>query len=137
MNNHLNELAKGNTKSSEGWTVDCESGSWAGNRDGANCENWFGWIGGNAAGSIRAIMNGSGRAELDFGNCYTSGFVKAYIDGNEIGSASGQEWPTVQFEFSHGSELDIIEEPMAILQFNSLKIIECNGNIHSNTVLKF
>ena len=72
-------------------------------------------------------MIGHGKAELDFGNCYESGKVTAYIDGNEIGSASpNQGSKKIQFQFSHGSKLEIIEDPTAIIQFNSLNIIACN-----------
>ena len=28
LNDHLNELAKSNMKSSKGWIVDCDEGSW-------------------------------------------------------------------------------------------------------------
>ena len=74
-------------------------------------------------------MIGDGRAELDFGNCNHWGQVKAYIDGNEIGSASAQDGSKkVEFEFGQGSKLEIIEDPKAIIQFNSLEIIECIGN---------
>ena len=55
------------------------------------------------------------------------GKVTAYIDGNEIGSASpNQGSKKIQFQFSHGSKLEIIEDPTAIIQFNSLNIIACN-----------
>ena len=128
LNEHLNELAKGNMKSSEGWIVDCDAGSWQDNPHSVSktCTNWFGWIYPGVC-SISTIMNGYGRAELDFGNCHSSGKVTAYIDGKEIGSASAQDGSKiVQFEFGYGSKLDIIEDPTAIIQFNSLKTIECN-----------
>ena len=118
-------------KSSEGWIVDCDKGSWQENPldVSKNCKNWFGWIHPGAC-SISTILNGYGRAELDFENCHTDGKVQAYIDGKEIGSASSCDGrKRVQFEFVHGSKLEIIEDPMAIIQFNSLKIIECIGNI--------
>ena len=54
------------------------------------------------------------------------GKVTAYIDGNEIGSAMKDEGSKkIQFQFSHGSELKIEEDPAAVIQFNSLNIIDC------------
>ena len=73
-------------------------------------------------------MNGSGRARLDFGNCHKNnndkGTVKAFLDGEEIGSA-GFLTPNqvVEFTFNHGSELLINEHDTAVIQFNSLEII--------------
>ena len=73
------------------------------------------------------MFSGSGRAKLDFGNCFfLEGTVYAYLDGNEIASAS-KETPsvTVEFDFNVGSIL-MITEAIGIIQFNSLDIIHCN-----------
>ena len=89
---------------------------------------WYG--SGNSGvdiGSISTVFSGSGRASLDFGNCFfLDGTVYAYLDGNEIASAS-KETPsvTVEFDFYVGSILKITEV-IGIIQFNSLDIIQCN-----------
>ena len=128
----MNELTRLKTNSVKGWVVDCTVGSWtAPYVDSKNCKNWFGWRPNDPVGSISTTLNGQGKAELDFGNCFcpggAGGTVVAYIDGIEIGSASpNQGSKKIQFQFSHGSKLEIIEDPTAIIQFNSLNIIACN-----------
>ena len=132
MNDHLNELTRLKTNSVKGWVFDCTVGSWtAPYVDSKNCKNWFGWRPNDPVGSISTTLNGQGKAELDFGNCFcpggAGGTVVAYIDGIEIGSASSCSGGSkkVHFQFSHGSKLKIIEENTAIIQFNSLNIIDC------------
>ena len=56
------------------------------------------------------------------------GTVKAFLDGEEIGSA-GFLTPNqvVEFTFNHGSELLINEHDTAVIQFNSLEILNCDS----------
>ena len=95
-----------------------------------NCQNWYGWIGypeasGNV-GSISTTLSGSGRARLDFGNCHDTGTVKAFLDGQEIGSADALiPHKVVEFNFNPGSVLRISEYDVAVIQFNNLEIIDC------------
>ena len=90
--------------------------------------NWYGFKQGNAIGSISTIFNGRGRARLVFGNCWTTGTVKAYLDGTFIAFAPGSTpTKTVELYFNVGSILKITEENAAIISYNSLNIIQCNG----------
>ena len=116
-----------------GWNIDCDEGVWQqGVRDnyGDKCSNWYGWNGNLDIGSISTTFNGIGRAQLDFGNCFTEGTVNATLDGTVIASVS-KNTPsvTVEFDFHVGSILRITETELisAIIQFNSLDIIQCNG----------
>ena len=116
------------------WTIDCNHGVWLksdrvdwGNPNG--CINWYGWsykgqI--NVDGSVSTTFSGIGRAELDFGTCFYKGTVYAYLDGNEIASAS-KETPNVkvEFDFNNESILKIIEVDVGIIQLNSLIINQC------------
>ena len=118
------------TISFPGWNIDCDEGVWQQNaRDYAGhvCSNWYGWTAGTPIGSISTTFNGVGRAQLDFGNCWTGGtFVNATLDGTVIASApTNTPSMTVEFDFRIGSILKIAEH--GILQFNSLNIIQCNG----------
>ena len=112
-----------------GWNIDCDSGVWQQNaRDMAGdvCSNWYGWDHGSWIGSISTTFNGVGRAQLDFGNCWTSGIVNATLDGTVIASAPmNTPSMTVEFDFDIGSILKIAE--YGVLQFNTLNIIQCNG----------
>ena len=126
LNDQLNELSKLKTKSTDGWVIECSAGTWreSPHSDSINCKNWFGWSWPGAC-SLSTTLIGNGKAELDFGNCFLAGKVIAYINGNEIGLASADEGSKkIQFQYSHGSELKIIEDH-AIIQFNSLNIIDC------------
>ena len=117
-----------------GWTIDCAGGVWKqSSRDyvieyGQVCSNWWCSTGGPPIGSISTTFNGIGRAKLDFGNCWMHGTVKATLNGTVIALAT-QNTPsvTVEFDFHVGSILKIAEHGGSIIQFNSLNIIQCNG----------
>ena len=129
-NTHVNNLLESTTTNAVShWTIDCNNGVWT--VPWKNCQNWYGWIGypeasGNV-GSISTTLSGSGRARLDFGNCHDTGTVKAFLDGQEIGSADAlMPNKVVEFNFIPGSKLSISEHGETIIQFNSLEIIDCN-----------
>ena len=117
--------------SANGWTIDIDSDSdfytekfcskWGTNY-------WYGFKQGNAIGSISTIFKGRGGARLDFGNCWTTGTVKVHLDGTFIAFAPGNtSSKTVEVYFNIGSILKITEENSAIISYNSLHIIQCNG----------
>ena len=118
------------TISVPGWNIDCEEGVWQQNardKHGHKCSNWYGY--GYPIGSISTTFNGIGRAQLDFGNCWTGGAVKATLNGTVIASApKNTPSVTVEFDFEIGSILKITEHGQ-IIQFNSLDIIQCNEEI--------
>ena len=82
------------TNTANGWTIDCDMGVWdtADQIENLNvprmCSNWYGFMNNDPIGSISTTFHGRGRARLDFGNCWTSGTVYAYLNGNAIASAS-------------------------------------------------
>ena len=120
------------TISFPGWNIDCDTGVWqqgARNYAGHVCSNWYGWEGNAPIGSISTTFNGVGRAQLDFGNCWTGGtYVNASLNGTVIASAPGYTPSmTVEFDFHVGSILKIFE--YGIIQFNSLDILQCNEEI--------
>ena len=114
------------------WTIDCDDGVWA--KTWLNCQNWYGWGKSEKVGSIVANLSGSGRARLDFGNCHNSGTVKAFLDGQEIGSADAlTPHKVVEFFFIPGSMLRI-SEAVAVIQFNNLEIIDCPSSKDFNGI---
>ena len=92
------------------------------------CSNWYGFLNNNSSGSISTTFNGIGRAQLDFGNCWNGGAVKATLNGTLIASVP-KNTPsiTLEFDFEIGSILKIAEHGGSIIQYNSLNIIQCNG----------
>ena len=84
----------------------------------------------SATGFVEATFKGSGRATLDFGNCYDKGgVVKVYLNAQEIGEADKLELSEViSFSYSKGDVLNITEEFKGnggIIKINSLKLEEC------------
>ena len=129
-NTHVNNLLESTTTNTVSrWTIDCNHGVWT--QSWKNCQNWYGWRYENEdkVGSIITTLSGSGRARLDFGNCNTIGTVKAFLDGQEIGSADAlTKHKVVKFNFNHGSVLKISEYDYAIIQFNNFEIIDCKSS---------
>ena len=90
---------------------------------------WYGFTGGSTIGSISATFIGSGRATLDFGNCYNNGLVTVYVNEIEVARAS-ETYPEITsvqatFDFTPGDVLRISED-FAIIKLNSLHIT-CSG----------
>ena len=84
----------------------------------------------SATGFVEATFKGSGRATLEFGNCYhKGGVVKVYLNADEIGVATKLEKSKViNFNYSRGDVLNITEEYKGeggIIKINSLKLEEC------------
>ena len=66
----------------EGWTINV--GYYQQNSHYPECnndKNWHGFIGDDLIGSIKTILNGCGKAKLDFGNCYKTGTTQVKLDG--------------------------------------------------------
>jgi hypothetical protein len=92
-----------------------------------NLSSWFGLLNDDDNGYIKTKLEGFGTARLDFGNCWTSGIVKVLLDGIEIDSVNiSTPNKIVEFRFN-SSELEIREEDIGILVFNSLQVLTCPG----------
>ena len=85
----------------------------------------------DTTGFVEATFNGSGRATIDFGNCYDKGgVVKVYLNAVVIGEAEKLELSKViSFNYSRGDVLNITEEFKrngGIIKINSLKLEDCD-----------
>ena len=89
-------------------------------------ETWFGWNSGGSVGAISAVLKGSGESTLAFGNCWTRGYVRAYLNDQLIGSAGGRQSANVTFSFSTGDVLTVAEYNVAIIKLYELSF-DCNG----------
>merc|ERR1711935_212961 len=103
------------------WNIDCDEGVWQQNaRDyaGHKCSNWYGWT------SIASNPNAS------------IGSISTTLNGTVIASVpKNTPSVTVEFDFEIGSILKIAEHGGQIIQFNSLNIIQCNGENDDGKVL--
>ena len=92
-----------------------------------NLNSYLGLLNDDDNGYIKTKLEGFGTARLDFGNCWTSGIVKVLLDGIEIDSVpNSTPNKIVEFRFN-SSELEIREEDIGILVFNSLEVLTCTG----------
>ena len=92
-----------------------------------NLNSYLGLLNDDANGYIKTKLEGFGTARLDFGNCWTSGTVKVLLDGIEIASApANTPSKIVEFVFN-SSELEIREEDIGILVFNSFEVLTCQA----------
>ena len=89
-------------------------------------ETWYGWTTNSPVGSLHIVLTGSGQAVMSYGNCYESGVVKLFLNGELISSAQGNVKNKVQeFRFSSGDVLKITEQD-GIIKLNSFEI-KCPG----------
>ena len=116
---------------SDYWELNVDRGQWTSfvnwPKAAPLCKNWFGLLNDDENGYIKTKLDGFGTARLDFGNCWTSGTVKVLLDGIEIESAPiSTPNKIVEFKFN-SSELEIREEDIGILVFNSFEVLTCPG----------
>jgi hypothetical protein len=103
------------------WNVDCQYSSGI-----ISCGNWYCWNDGLPEGSIQTELVGNGRGRLDFGNCWETGIVRVLLNGTEIASASSNTPSTIiEFDFSNGEALELVEESIGIIQFNQFEVLLC------------
>ena len=89
--------------------------------------SWFGFTGDNPVGFVSTIFKGSGKATLNYGNCYSTGVVKVYVNNFLRSKASANvKHKMVTFEYSKGDVLKILEINTAIIKLNSLEL-DCRG----------
>ena len=110
-----------------GWRMDVTN--WNDSVYAAQCDpsTWFGYKYGYGIGVISTTLTGSGKALLDFGNCYGHGMVVVRLNNKEIGLA-GANTPSkkVSFSYSRNDVLSISEENIAIIKLNFFEL-SCTG----------
>ena len=116
---------------SDYWELNVDRGQWTSfinwphMAPQCNLSSYLGLLNDDDAGYIKTKLEGFGTARLDFGNCWTSGTVKVLLDGIEIASAPvSTPNKSVEFAFNY-SELEIREEGIGILVFNSFEVLTC------------
>ena len=114
---------------SDYWELNVDRGQWTSfvnwphMAPQCNLNSYLGLLNDDDNGYIKTKLEGFGTARLDFGNCWTSGTVKVLLDGIEIDNATiNTPNKIVEFRFN-SSELEIREEDIGILVFNSLEVL--------------
>ena len=96
-------------------------------------DTFWGYDYGSAVGYVEATFIGSGKGTLDFGNCYSSGETKVFLNDVEIDKAGANEKSKViTFDYNCGDTLKLTEEPIGIIKVNSLKLAECTSECDEN-----
>ena len=136
-NDHLKNLIDSKSKNVPGWNINVANGVW--NRNGIdtrrNCTGWFGFENGQTIGSISTSFSGKGRARLEFRNCeFWAGYVQVILDGVEIvrskeDKTNKREHIDIDFNYNHGSLLEIKEINVGIIEVTKLEIISCEPGI--------
>ena len=126
-NSHVNGLLEISAPADiVGWEITCTHGNIYGHSLSTCDGNWFTFAAGTSSCFIKTTLNGNGRAKIDFGNCYSDGVAKLFLDGNEIASAGASEPSIVkEFDFTDGSELKLTEESYGVIIFNSFEVLTC------------
>ena len=88
-------------------------------------KRWFGYNY-DSGGSVNTTLFGCGNASLNFGNCYESGKVLAYLNGIELGSVTGLKNKTIDFGFMDGDSIEI-QENGGIILLNNFVQNPCPG----------
>ena len=79
--------------------------------------------------AISTSFWGTGKATLEYGNCYNEGEVTILLDGNEIAkSKSGEFISNVTFNVEEGTTLAIETDDRAIIRLYQLDL-ECGKSI--------
>ena len=106
-----------------GWKLDVTHSMTKAYSRKCGMESWFGYDRGRAVGSVETTFQGTGKATLNFGNCYRTGRVIVYLNDKEI-SRANRNTPRkeVEFEYSKGDVLLIEEVRVGIIKLNSLEL---------------
>ena len=137
----MNELALSTTKNISAWNINAQHGKWS-YPDPADPPNvwsrcdadysWYGWEGENSSlGVISTILNATGTASLEYGNCGNGSHVTVYLDGIDKGSIGPLATDEFSFNFTFGAKLELkeklefnlINDSFPIIQFVNIKLV--------------
>ena len=129
-NEHVNNLLQSTADTAPGWEIDVDGGKWHNNQavDDKCGPQWYGWSWYGAVGSISTMLYKSSKCgKLDFGNCWTSGTVRAYLAGELIGEA-GPNTPSqiIEFAIPENSQLEFKDEGAnSVIKFTNFEMVDC------------
>ena len=119
--NKLTDFSSAMVMERNGWKLNIKYSMTSAYSRQCGMDTWFGYNYGRSVGSVQTTFQGTGKAVLNFGNCYQSGRVIVYLNGKEISRAHGNTLrKEVEFQYSKGDLLRIEEVHVAIIKINSL-----------------
>ena len=83
---------------------------------------WYGYNSGNTVGAIWTTFQGNGTGNLSFGNCYSHGKVKVFLNENSIAEATPSQRKDISFDYSVGDVLKISEFNTGIWKLYSFSV---------------
>ena len=122
----LQNVRNRNDMAAGGWIINAphQDNTYAAGCGGYN--TFWGYTGGAPVGYVEATFKGSGIGTLNFGNCYSTGITKVFLNGHLISSAGPNQSSVVaRFNFKSGDILKLAEEGTGIIKINSLKLEAC------------
>ena len=131
-NEHVNNLLESTTDTTPDWEINVTGGKWSNLQiaDGKCGPEWYGFSGMADVGSISTTLYKSSKCgKLDFGNCWTSGTVRAYLAGEVIGEA-GPNTPSqiIEFAIPENSQLEFKDEGAnSVIKFTNFEMVDCAG----------
>ena len=120
-----------------GWNLDLDSRYRHRYIKHCGTDTFWGYEYGSAVGTMSYVFKGHGRATLKFGNCYTYGVTKVYLNDKRIGSAKSKTKNEIILSYKPGDTLRLTgretlrlteEASKGIIIIYSL-MISCNGKI--------
>ena len=119
----LTDFSSAMAMEKNGWKLNIRHSMDSAYSEKCGMDTWFGYNYGEKVGSVQTTFKGTGKATLNFGNCYRSGWVKVYLNGKEISRANGNTpRKEVEFRYSKDDILRIKEVNVAIIKLNSLEL---------------
>ena len=113
-----------------GWNLDLKNDPIATSSYRKHCgtHTFWGYKYGKKVGTMSYVFKGHGGATLKFGNCYTRGETKVYLNDKFIRSAKSKTKNQISFTYKPGDTLRLKEVNTGIIIIYSL-MISCNGKI--------
>ena len=123
------DLLNQNAMESSGWVFDVENSmNLQVGKHHKTCggDTWYGWTFGSATGYISLVLEGSGLAILNYGNCNKQGVVNVFLNDDLVSSVNASvKNALINILFSNGDVLKVTEDS-AIIKLNYFEI-KCTG----------
>lgn len=120
----LTDLSSTSQMESNGWSFDTNYDATNWNQaEACNVhDTWYGFKS-PGDGTVTATFTGSGSATLDYGNCWTQGYVSVYLNG-ELKDGASPNTPSkiITFNFSPNDVLVLEETGECVIKLNSLEL---------------
>ena len=120
----LGKLTPKNIMVNNGWAADDDTNI---NFDSCDRNIYFGYKAAESVGQLSTIFKGTGKANLVFDNCWSSGYLSVLINEDEIVRVHRYTEASIRFNYSK-------EDVFRIEAFNvSFSVNGCNGRLTNSS----